>query len=367
MNVTDNSGLSKRTKNKHMEQLAQYRESVIRPEHGLRTLFFELTCRCNEHCRHCGSNCGDYREENPLTTIEYKRLLEQIKEDFPIKDLKLCITGGEPLLREDFFEIMAYARKLGFGWGMTSNGTLITPEVAKKLKECGMRTISVSLDGLREEHEWFRQSPGSYDKTVAGIKNLLAVNGFDHVQITTVVTHRNYPMLDAMYEEFSKIGVRSWRVINIEPIGRAKEQPELLLTPEEYRGMFEFIAAHRFAEKMEVTYGCSHFLGTELEREVRPWYFLCNAGVYTGSIMYNGDVVACLDIERRPELVQGNIRKNRFKEIWDSKFEIYRNDYRKQGPCADCPDYRFCAGDSFHTWNFDENRPNLCFKGILWE
>ena len=116
---------------------------------------------------------------------------------------------------------------------------------------------------------------------------------------------------------------------------------------------------------MEVSYGCSHFLGEEIEREVRKWYFLCNAGVYVASVMYNGDITACLDIERRPELVQGNIRKDNFRKIWDEKFEIYRTDWRKTGKCADCEYYRFCAGDAFHSWNFDEMEPNLCFKGIL--
>lgn len=387
MKVENNSNLTVSVKKHHMEQLAEYREKTLRPNPELRTLFIEMTCRCNEHCRHCGSSCGDYKEENPLTTEELKRFLEQIQADFPLKGMRLCVTGGEPLLREDFFEVMAYAKKLGFGWGMTSNGTLITKEVAKKLHECGMKTISISLDGLKDEHEWFRQSPGSYEKTIAGIRNLIEENGFHHVQITTVVTHRNIGQLEEMYREFSKIGVRSWRVINIEPIGRAKEQPGLLLTPDEYKQLFSFIAKYRFGDEkvrirrktgngalagwmpgdpMEVTYGCSHYLGPDVEREVRKWYFLCNAGVYTASVMYNGDITACLDIERRPELVQGNIRKDRFADVWNDGFKIYRTDYRKTGPCADCPDYSFCAGDAFHTWNFDEMRPNLCLKGILW-
>jgi len=393
--MVNNSKLTKRTKIKHMTQLAEYRENVIRPEHELRTLFIEMTGLCNEHCRHCGSNCGDFKEENPLTTVEIKRFLEQVREDLPIERLRLVVTGGEPLLRKDFFEIMAYAKKLGFGWGMTSNGTLITADVAKKLAECGMKTISVSLDGLKEEHEWFRQTTGSYEKTMAGIKNLVAQGAFYHVQVTTVVTHRNIGMLKEMYREFSKLGVRSWRVINIEPIGRAKEQEELLLNAEEYRQLFNFIAEYRLGDPeleatrkkrlrnltesgysydswvpgdpMEVTYGCSHYLGVEAEREVRKWYFLCNAGVYTASICYNGDIIACLDIERRPELVQGNIRKDRFSKVWNEGYEIFRTDYRKTGKCADCPDYKFCAGDAYHTWNFDENRPNLCLKGILWK
>ncbi|MGN1102432.1 MAG: SPASM domain-containing protein, partial [Huintestinicola sp.] len=129
----------------------------------------------------------------------------------------------------------------------------------------------------------------------------------------------------------------------------------------------DFIKKHRNDEVLPVTYGCSHYLGPALEREVRKWYFLCNAGVYTASIMWNGDIAACLDIERRAELIQGNIRRDDFAEVWKNRFEQYRTDFKKKGPCKDCKDFEFCAGGSFHTWNFDENRQNVCFKDILFK
>ena len=364
--MKNNSGLNKRIKEKHMKELAKYREETLRPNPELRSLFLEITPFCNEHCLHCGSRCGEIDVKDMLSVEEIKDALKQVKKDFDISNMRLCVTGGEPLLRPEFFEIMEYAKSMGFAWGMTSNGTLITKDVAKRLAQTGLRTVSVSVDGLRENHEWFRQSPGSYDKTIEGIKNLIEV-GIYHVQITTVVYHKNIDELDAMYEEFKKVGVRSWRVINIEPIGRARENEDLMLSKDEYIRLFDFIREKRFEDKMEVTYGCSHFLGTDMEREVRQWYFLCNAGVYTASIMYNGDIGACLDVERRPELIQGNIRKDNLKEVWENKFEVFRNDFRKTGPCADCKYYEYCNSDSFHTWNFDKMEPNLCFKGILFK
>lgn len=360
-----NSGLGSLTKKVHMKQLAEYREE-LRKNPQLHSLFIEMTGLCNEHCRHCGSSCGDYEVKNQLSKEEIEHLLDTVKEDFDISRLRLCVTGGEPLLRKDFFEIMDYAHKMGYAWGMTSNGILIDRDCAQRLRETGMKTISVSLDGLRESHEWFRCVPGCYDKAVEGIENLLSVGGFLHVQITTVVHHKNIHELEEMYETFRKIGVRSWRVINIEPIGRALESGELALSSDEYKYMFDFIEKKRFLDpSFEVTYGCSHFLGTERERESRKWYFLCNAGVYTASVMYNGDVGACLDIERRPETIQGNIRESRFSDIWKNRFEIFRTDYRKCGPCADCKDYDFCVGDSFHTWDFDKMKPRLCMRDAL--
>lgn len=332
----------------------------------LHSLFIEMTSQCNEHCRHCGSKCEYTEGDNQLSREEIQSFLDTIKEDFDISKVRLCITGGEPLLRSDFFEIMEYANKLGFMWGMTSNGTLIDVDTALKLKATGMRTISVSVDGLNEVHDWFRGSQGSYERTIMGIRNLLAV-GFDHVQITTVVHKKNIKDLGKMYKEFARLGVKSWRVINVEPIGRAREDSEIMLSDREVRKMFDFINKMRFHGNMEVTYGCSHYLGTKYEREVRKWYFLCNAGIYTASVCSNGEIRACLDIERRPELIEGNIRADRFSDVWKNGFTIYRTDYKKTGKCRDCEHFEFCQGDAYHSWDYDKMEPMVCMKGILFK
>ncbi len=364
--MVGNSGLSNKIKRIHMDELARYRDEKLRQNPVLRSLFLELTFNCNEHCRHCGSKCGDKNDRagKPMSLEEWKGVLDQVKEDFDISRLALCVTGGEPLLYPDFFELMAYAKSLGYNWGMTTNGTLINDEIAEKLYETGMKTISVSVDGLEETHDWFRESPGSFKKTMEGVKCLLK-HKFKHVQITTVVHKKNYKELDEMYELISKTGVRSWRVINVEPIGRAKDTPEIMLSKAEYRGVIRFVEEHRYMGKMEVCYGCSHYLGVEHERETRGWYFLCSAGVYVASIMNNGNIGACLDIERRPELVQGNIRTDRLKDVWENGFEIFRTDFRQTGKCANCKQYKYCKGDSFHTWNFDRMEPNLCMYKVL--
>lgn len=356
--------LTDEMKRAHMTELAEYRKQLFQKP-ILKFLFLELTLNCNERCIHCGSSCGEASTEGYLSTQEYFAFLDQIKEDFGTQGYMLCITGGEPLLRPDFFEIMGYAHSLGFSWGMTSNATLITKEVAHKLKEVGMKTISVSIDGLEETHDKFRRTPGGYRKALEGIQNLLDENCFKAVQVTTVVTHENISQLDELFSELDAYDLDSWRVINLEPIGRAKQYPELLLTPEDYRKMFTFIREKR-REGYPLTYGCSHYLGTEWEREVRQWYFLCNAGIYTASIMANGDIAACLDIERRQELIQGNIRLDRFKDVWENKFEAFRTfDYRTCEKCEKCSELTFCGGGAFHSWNFDDNRPEICFKDIL--
>ena len=145
INVTEQN--VKDLKQKCFEGVAAHRRDLCaKPD--LKFLFFELTSQCNEYCKHCGSRCNDIHNLNMLSTAEWKSVLDQVKEDFDLNSFTLAVTGGEPLLRPDFFEIMGYAHKLGYKWGMTTNGTLITPEVAKKLKEVGLATISISLENL---------------------------------------------------------------------------------------------------------------------------------------------------------------------------------------------------------------------------
>ena len=116
-------------KTSHMRQLADFRRGIISAP-PLRNLFLELTLRCNERCIHCGSRCGEHDRVPELSLDQYKKILDDVKRDFGTKQIELDITGGEPLLRRDFYDIMGYADALGFRWGMTSNATLINDDIA---------------------------------------------------------------------------------------------------------------------------------------------------------------------------------------------------------------------------------------------
>lgn len=353
----------KAIKEVHLDSLAEYRKELCRKP-VLKQFFLELTSNCNEHCFHCGSRCETERKSD-MPVSEFKKVLDEVKENFDISDMMLCITGGEPLLYKDFFELMGYANSLGYRWGMTSNGTLITKEIAEKLRECGMKTISISIDGLEETHDRLRQTKGGYRRAIRGIKNLIETGGFQHIQVTTVVNHENISELDTLYTELDKLDIDSWRVIGIEPIGRALDFPEKLLTKDDQIKMFNFIKEKR-KEMIPVTYGCSHFLGLDYEREVREWYFLCNAGIYTASIMSNGDIGACLDIERRHETIQGNIKTDSFTDVWKNRFEIFRKPLsEKCEKCRGCHEEKWCRGGSYHSWDYDRNEPMICMKGVL--
>ncbi|MCM1468634.1 MAG: radical SAM protein [Alistipes sp.] len=350
-------------KKEQMKELAAYKRTLWKSPR-LRNLFLELTLRCNENCIHCGSRCGEV-ESGELTLEQYQNFLEQVKKDFGTEEIMLCVTGGEPLLRRDFFEIMSYADRLGFHWGMTSNGVLIDEAVAERLKKCGMQTISVSIDGLRKTHDTFRRTPGGYDAAMRGLNALIAQGGFQHIQVTTVVHQNNIGELEQLFQVLDGMDIASWRIMNLEPIGRAQDFPELFLHKQDYIHLFHFIQEKR-KQGIPVLYGCSHYLGPEYERELRDWYFLCNAGIYTAGIMANGDIGACLDIERKPELIYGNILKDDFKEIWEHGFGEYRrNRCEDNETCQKCPEQEFCGGGSFHSWDFKEKKQKVCFKGTL--
>lgn len=357
----------KSVKQKNMESLAQYIQSLY-TKPRLTYLFFELTDACNLTCLHCGSNAGPCnRTYLPLQAV--LDVLESVANRYPPQDIMICLTGGEPLLHPDLIQIAARATALGFTCGMTTNATLIRPEQAQALADAGIRSVSVSLDGLHESHDWFRNSPGSFEKAVHGIRLLKTnTNGRIYTQITTVVHKRNLHELEAIFSLACELEVDSWMLINLEPIGRALDHPELLLDRVELLDLLSFIRQKRFYGdvSLDVTFGCSHYLTELFEREVRDWYYFCGAGTYIASVLCNGDIYPCLDIERRPELIQGNIYRDSLPDVWENKFQFFRADRSELCyQCKSCEERMFCRGDSAHTWDYNRQQPMLCLKTLF--
>ena len=351
---------------KDLNELAQYRQYLTRHPQ-LRYLFFELTDRCNLACLHCGSSC-DQHNCHYLDLKDLRKVLLDVKENFSVLP-QICLTGGEPLLYPQLEEFLTMVNELGFPWGMTSNGMLIDEKTAKMLIEQNIYSISISLDGLPEAHNHLRNSPLAYQKALEGINNLVRWGkGKTVIQITSVVSQLSINELDEIYKLAESLNVDSLRLINIEPMGRALLYPQLLLQKADYRKLFDFIAEKRSQKDatMEVTYGCSHYLTDEYEGRLRDHYFLCAAGIYVASITAEGDIISCLDIERRPELIQGNIRNDKLSEVWYKRFSLFRQDHSKQSPrCRNCKEKQFCRGDSYHSYDFANHQPLLCMKDIL--
>lgn len=350
-----------------MKRLGQYREHLCKNPR-LTYLFFELTDACNLNCIHCGSSACP-QNNTYLSAGAIKQVLDQVAAAFSPQSIMICLSGGEPLLHPHCFEIIEYAKRLGFSCGITTNGTLIDYAVSTKIVNSCIDSVTFSLDGLADTHDWFRNKAGSFAKTLQGIRNLLvASQGLISTQITTVIHKKNIHQLEAIYDLACELGVDSWRAVNLEPIGRALDHQSLLLDPQQFRHLLRFLREKRYSPRtqIDVTYGCSHYLTEEFERTVRDHYFLCGSGILVASILYNGDIYSCMDIERRPELVQGNIYVDNFIDIWKNRFQIYRKDRSNDCEmCRHCHERDFCRGDAAHTWNYNENKPMLCVKQLL--
>ena len=357
-------------KNRIEDEFYEYRKRLMK-EHPLRSLFIEMTLMCNARCEHCGSSCGDIIQKNEITQDEIKEVLKQLADhpNYNPNEIMLFITGGEPLVRKDLFEIMDYANKLGFPWGITTNGILVDEKIVKKMEETNMYSVSVSIDGLKETHESFRKVPGSFEKILKGIKLMNESPVIKDVQVTTCVNKKNIDELEDLYKLMEEIGVYDWRIIEVDPIGRAKNNDEILLDKNDFKRMINFIEEKQLLDSsVKVSYGCGHFLGTEMEPRIRNRPFECQAGTLVGSILSNGDIFVCPDVEKRKELIQGNIRKDNFIEVWEKKYKPFRKISRTENSkCKRCPDRKLCGGDAFHTWDFDYNEPNFCIRKMYEE
>lgn len=341
--------------------------SYLRLTHPLNYLFWEATLNCNFNCLHCGSRASRQdHHRNELTTKEIKSVFKSISQKTNPKKIMLAVTGGEPLLRQDLFEVMSYAHKLGFTWGLVTNGFLVTQKIIDQMKQSGMSTIVVSIDGIGKKHDDFRQTPGSYLKAINAIKLLVKANFSKNIQITTVVNQNNINDLEEMYTIFSQLGINSWRVVNMDPIGRAQNTKKLLLKSTQFKQMIEFIKQKRLISKIDITYSCTGFLGPKYEGRLRNWLFYCAAGITTASILHNGDIFVCPNVSRRLDLIQGNVRQNDFYETWQKKFKFFRQPNRTScSTCNHCSFWAECRGGPFHLWNFDNNNPKICHLEYL--
>lgn len=351
-------------KQSNMLELAAYqRELYQRPR--LRYLFLELTDQCNLNCAHCGSKCtGSNHTYLPISAVE--RTLRSVARAYNPSGILVCITGGEPTLHPQLVEIVQMCHQLGFRNGITSNGTRIDRAMALQLRNAGLDTISISIDGIGPVHDAFRGREGAYDDALRGIDTLKS-SGIEP-EAMTVVHSNNYDQLNDIYAMLLGLDIYSWRLINVDPIGRAAMNERMLLTPNQLRGLYEFIRSRRFDpdNNMEVTYSCSHYVTMEYENEIRNYYFQCGAGTMVGSVMANGDIGACLDIERRPDLIQGNIYRDDFVDVWENQFKAFRRDRARESEfCKGCSDRRYCMGDSAHTWDYDRNEPRYCVARMM--
>ena len=337
-------------------ELWRKREQNMLQDHPLQQLFWECTLRCNLRCRHCGSDCKTLSGSQDMPKDDFLRVLDSVARRCNPHQVFVVISGGEPLMRHDLEECCAAIYAKGFPWGMVTNGLLLSAQRLERLLKAGMHSVTISLDGLEEDHNWMRGHEESFRRVDEAISMLVGLSqiSFD---IVTCVNRRNYSKLSALREYLIGKGVRHWRIFTVFPVGRAANDPELRLSDDEFRGVFEFIRQTRQEGRIHLSYGCEGFLGN-YEGEVRDHLFTCQAGVTIGSVLVDGSISACTSI--RSDYHQGNIYEDDFMDVWEHRFLPYRNhDWMRRDACADCSLFRYCQGNGMHLRDGD-GRLLLC-------
>ena len=327
--------------------------------HELNYLFWECTTRCMLRCRHCGSDCSVQSREKDMPLEDFLKALDTIPADHRPKDFSVVITGGEPLLRPDLAEAGREIRRRGFGWSIVTNGWSYDEAMHGKLMAAGLGAVTVSLDGLEASHDWMRGVPGSYQRALRAI-GLIAADPRLNGDVVTCVNQRNLAELPEIYEVLKNQGVKQWRLFTIIPIGRAADDPEMKLTDGQFVTLMEFIRKKRLeGGPMHETFSCEGYLG-RYEEKVRDIRYFCRAGVNIASVLIDGRICACPNIDR-DRFSQGSIYTDNLYEVWETRFEPFRKrDWARTGRCKDCKVWKNCLGNGMHNWHGDSEEVLQC-------
>lgn len=334
-----------------LEIFRQQRKNTV-ALHELRSLFWECTLRCNMNCRHCGSDCKKVAGTPDMPVGDFLSVIDSITPHVSPNKVLIIFTGGEALVRTDIETCGLELYRRGYPWGVVTNGLLLTRERLDSLLQAGLHTLTVSLDGFEEEHNWMRRNPHSHRAVVNAIDMLVKEEEI-RWDVVTCVNPRNIASLEQLRDYLIERGVKEWRIFTVFPVGRAAENTDLQLTNEQFRHVFDFIKQTRREGRIKLNYGCEGFLGN-YELEVRDNFFSCHAGVSTASILADGSISGCASI--RSNFHQGNIYHDSFIDVWENRFQKYRNrDWMKKGLCRDCSMFRYCEGNGMHLRDENED------------
>jgi len=336
-------------------EIARKLEADIVKEHSLRQLFWECTLRCNLHCKHCGSDCKKISGYEDMPVKDFLKVIDSITPHVNPNNLFIIFSGGEPLMRKDLEVCGLELYNRGYPWGIVTNGFFFDRRRFDSLLAAGLHTVAISLDGFSVEHNWMRGHPESFERAIGAIK--MMVDEPDIIfDVVTCVNSHSYLRLEELKDYLIKLGVKEWRLFTIFPVGRAALNTELQLSNEQMVGVMEFIKRTRKEGKIKVSYGCEVFLGN-YEGDVRDHFYTCRAGLTVGSILADGSISACPSI--RSDFHQGNIYKDDFMTVWNTKYEPYRNrEWMRKGECGECSFFRYCKGNGMHL---RDNNGDLMF------
>ncbi len=317
-----------------------------------RMIAWEVTRSCNLNCAHCraAASCRHYRGE-----LSTKKCLNLIDEIAAVSSPVIILTGGEPLLRPDIFKIAAYGTNKGLRMVMATNGTLVTPAVAQKMIQSGIKRVSISIDGKdAHSHDNFRQQKGAFAGAMQGIE-ALKIAGMEF-QINTTITTNNLEQIKDILKLAKDIGAAAHHIFLLVPTGRGKDLASQAITAADYEETLKWFYRESLKCEIQLKATCApHYFrimhqnkpkgeepvkkaGSHFHESTRG----CLGGITFCFISHIGQVQPCGYLE----LNCGNVKKKSFASIWE-KSEVFRNlrDYSKYGgKCGRCEFIKVCGG-----------------------
>ena len=317
-----------------------------------RMIAWEVTRSCNLACVHCraASHLGPYPGE--LSTKQCLCLIDDIANaSRPV----IILTGGEPLLRPDIYEIAAYGTQKGLRMVMATNGTLVDESVARRMIESGIQRVSISIDGKdAQSHDVFRNQPGAFDGAIRGIEAMKSV-GMEF-QINTTITNTNLHQIKDIYSLALNIGAAAHHIFLLVPTGRGKDLAEQAITAADYEKTLMWFHQESLTCEIQLKATCApHYFRIMHQNRPKEKKVMkkagghfhestrgCLGGITFCFISHVGQVQPCGYLE----LDCGNVQKQSFGEIWETS-EVFRNlrDYSNYGgKCGRCEFIKVCGG-----------------------
>ncbi len=333
---------------------------------------WEVTARCNLDCIHCHAR-GSPRAGPELSTGEGKKLISDLAT---VPEFRMCaFTGGEPLVREDIFELLAYAHGLGFSCTIATNGTLVDRDCAIRLRDCGVAIAAVSLDGCSAgTHDAVRGVKGAFEGAIEGIHALHRAGIPIHINITAMT--RNLGEIPAIVELVDGLDAAIILVYQLVPIGRGEKIGDFALGAEANGQLVRFMAeAQQSSRAIIEPVAAPQYFAYILDRNgitggmalrlAGSLFHGCSAGRGFVYIRPDGTVVPCPFLP----VPCGNVRERPFSEIWRESPVLERLRGREtslKGKCGSCPFRTVCGGCRARayaaTGDFLQEDPS-CFMG----
>lgn len=334
---------------------------MVEREYPLRMVAWELTRNCNLNCLHCRAAADMGPHDGELTTEECRKVLDDIKA---FASPTIILTGGEPLLREDIFDIIDYGNSLGLRLVMAINGSLLTEERARKLKEGGIKRVSLSLDGKdAEHHDRFRGVEGSFQSVMEATALLKAVDL--PYQINTTVTRLNMGDLEDIYRQVKDLGAVAWHVFLLVPVGRGEGLKGEELSALMYEDVLHWLYVVEEKKELEMKVTCApHYYRIVMEKGGKPASAGCLAGKSFMFISHRGIAQPCGYLE----IQSGDVRQDGVRKVWEESevFRSLRDLSSYEGRCGGCRYLKICGGcraRAFEaTGSFLEGEPYCTYR-----